>query len=189
MRSRLKRRDVVTVAAEIADAEGFDQLTLASVAKRLKIALPSLYTHVDSLDHLRQQIALLANDALAHELGEAIQGRSRLDAVSAFASAYRRYARKFPGRYAASHIPLDSTDGDAAAVLKRIVASVYGVLRGYDLHEPEASDAVRFLRAALHGFVALELAGAFKAQRSLDKSFHQLIQAIDRAFSSWPAVA
>ncbi len=51
----IDRARVVEVAAELADANGLDQLTLAQVAARLGVRLPSLYNHVDGLPGLRHE--------------------------------------------------------------------------------------------------------------------------------------
>src|SRR6478735_7322489 len=80
-RAGLSTAAVVAAAAEIADAEGLDRLTLARVAATAGVRTPSLYNHVESLDDVRR-----AGD----------------DALAAMAVAYRAYARRHPGRYAAT---------------------------------------------------------------------------------------
>jgi AcrR family transcriptional regulator len=187
VRAGLDRGAVVRVAAELADELGFGRLTLATLAKRLGIALPSLYTHIRSLEHLRQQVSLLASEEIGQELGAAIQGRSHVEALAAIAEAYRAYALRFPGRYAASQLAPDLSDERHAAAIARIVHAIYATLRGYGLEEPEITDAVRMLRSSLHGFVSLEQVGGFALPQSLDGSFQSLVAALDRAFRSWPA--
>ena len=60
------------------------------------------------------------------------------------------------------------------------------VLAGYGIEGEDAVvDAIRFLRSALHGFVALELAGGFAMARPVETSFDVLVAAIDHALSSW----
>lgn len=188
-RMGLDRAAVVREAADMADLIGLERLTMAGLAKRLGIALPSLYAHVRSLDDLRQQISATGNTELSQRLSEAIQGRARHEALSALASAYRGYALRFPGRYAASHIPLDPSDERHAAVLAQCVGTIYATLRGYGLAEPQATDAARMLRAALHGFVTLEQMSGFAAPHSINASFQGLVSALDRAFGSWPGEA
>lgn len=185
-RAGLDRDAVVREAAQLADEIGLAALTMAALAKRLGIALPSLYAHVRSLEHLRQQIATLAGEELAVRLSEAIGGRARFEALAAIASAYRDYALRFPGRYAASHAAPDLSDPRQAAATEKVVQSIYGTLRGYGLEEPDATNAARVLRSSLHGFVSLEQEGGFALPQSLDVSFQRLIEALDRAFSTWP---
>jgi hypothetical protein len=49
------------------------------------------------------------------------------------------------------------------------------VLRGFDLPEDRAVDAVRAVRAGVHGFVTLELGGGFRLPQDLDRSFAVLV--------------
>jgi hypothetical protein len=46
-------------------------------------------------------------------------------------------------------------------------------------------DAVRMLRAALHGFVALEAAGGFGLPQSVDGTFTRLVDSLHIAWSTW----
>lgn len=48
---------IVHTAAEIADADGLSQVTLAAIAGRLGIKSPSLYNHVQGLTGLRTGLA------------------------------------------------------------------------------------------------------------------------------------
>ncbi len=185
-RMGLDRTAVVNEAAQLSDECGLAAVTMAALAKRLGIALPSLYVHVRNLEHLRQQIAALGSEELARYVGDAVQGRAGFDALAAFATAYRAYALRYPGRYAASQMAPDLTDPRHAAATEQAVRVTYATLRGYGLQEPEATHAVRVLRSSLHGFVSLEREGGFAAPDSIDRSFQRLVEALDRAFSSWP---
>lgn len=51
---------IVTAAAEIADAQGVDAVTLARVADRLGVRAPSLYVHLTGLGELRRLLAAVA---------------------------------------------------------------------------------------------------------------------------------
>jgi AcrR family transcriptional regulator len=175
----------VAEAARLADEVGLDHLTLAALAQRLGVALPSLYKHVRGLDALLQKVSALATAELAAHLAEAAAGRAGLDAVRAAAQAYRTYARTYPGRYPLTQRVPDPADPEHVAAAERAVGAIYAVLRGYGLSGDDAVDATRGLRAALHGFVTLELAGGFGLPRDVDRSFAQLVAAQDRALRSW----
>ena len=98
----LSRPVVVAEAARLADETGWSHLTVAALAKRFGVKLPSLYKHIDSLEGLRREVGALALRELGGELQAAAVGRSGSDALRAMASAYRAYARAHPGRYAAT---------------------------------------------------------------------------------------
>jgi hypothetical protein len=61
------------------------------------------------------------------------------------------------------------------------------VLRGYGLEGEDAIHGVRIMRAALHGFVALEHEGGFAMPIALDESYARLIGMLDRGLSISPS--
>jgi AcrR family transcriptional regulator len=185
-RAGLNARLVVEEAARLADDVGLDRLTLATLAHRLGVALPSLYKHIKGLDGLLQQLSVLATTELAADLSAAAAGRSRADGLRAIAAAYRDYARRHPGRYPATQRAPDPTDPEHLRVGALATGTIYAVLEGYDLHGDDAIDATRAFRSALHGFVVLEHGGGFGLPRAVDRSFDQLMAALDRAFATWP---
>ncbi|TQS45662.1 TetR/AcrR family transcriptional regulator [Cryptosporangium phraense] len=177
---------VVGEAARLADEVGLDKLTLALVAQRLGVALPSLYKHVKGLDDLRRQLAALAAQELAEAMATAAIGRSGLDAVIAVADAYRAYAHAHPGRYLTTQRVPDPNDPVHVKAGERAVETIYATLHGYGLTGDDAIDATRALRSAMHGFVSLEAAGGFGLPQDVDRSFVQLVRALDTAFRAWP---
>ncbi|MFC3501548.1 WHG domain-containing protein [Micromonospora krabiensis] len=182
----LNQQTVVREAARLADEVGYPQLTLAALAARLGVALPSLYKHVRGADALAQKLSALVTAELATELTTAAAGRAGVDALRAIAAAYRSYARRHPGRYPATQRVPDPTDPEHVAAGERAVGAIYAVLRGYGITGDDAVDATRALRSALHGFVALEAAGGFGLPREVDRSYDQLVDALDIAFAAWP---
>ena len=91
--------------------------------------------------------------------------------------AYRGYALEFPNRYAA--LPQHPvTDPDLSAAGGRIVEVILAVLRGYGLDGAAAIHAARCVRAAAHGFAALQTSGAFQLAENLDTSYDRLIHMI-----------
>ncbi|MEU7776938.1 TetR/AcrR family transcriptional regulator [Micromonospora parva] len=182
----LNQQTVVREAARLADEVGFSQLTLAALANRLGVALPSLYKHVRGAEALAQKLAALATAELATEMTTAAVGRSGGDALRAMANAYRGYAHRHPGRYPATQRVPDPADPEHVEAGERAVGAVVAVLRGYGLTGDDAVDATRALRSALHGFVTLEAAGGFGLPRDVDRSYQQLIASMDISFRSWP---
>jgi hypothetical protein len=90
----------------------------------------------------------------------------------------RDFAHAHPGRYAAVQVaadPADPADAELAAAGAEVVGVMAAVLRGFDLPEDRAVDAVRAVRAGVHGFVTLELGGGFRLPQDLDRSFAVLV--------------
>ncbi|HWF55477.1 MAG TPA: WHG domain-containing protein [Solirubrobacteraceae bacterium] len=177
-RAGLDQARVVQAAAELADEQGLQALTVARLAERLGIRAPSLYAHVGGLDDLRRRIASAGAIRLAETLQEAAAGRSGQDALRAIADAYRAFAKAHPGSYAALQRADDRADASAAGA--RVVGVLLAVLRGYGREGDAALHAVRAIRSALHGFVLLETGGGFGIPLDLDESFRCTVELLDR---------
>lgn len=177
---RLDRAAVLQTAADLADAEGMEQLTLARLAEHLGIRPPSLYNHVASLAGLRRDLTLLGLDELNTRLTRAVIGKAGNAAVASLAQAYRAFAKEHPGLYAATIRAPDPADEEAKQVAQGVVAVIVAVLAAYGFQGADAIHAVRALRSALHGFVALETAGGFGMPFDLDESFRRLVQMLIR---------
>ena len=169
---------VVRAAAKIADDHGWDALTLARVAKKLRIRSPSLYNHVGGLEGLRRELKLLALRDLNAALSRATIGKSRDDAVRGLAAAYRAFVKRHPGTYAATMVAAPKNDPAMEAAASNIVETILSVLSGYGLDRREGLHAIRALRSTVHGFAALEIAGGFGIPLDVDKSFEWLVSAL-----------
>lgn len=183
-RAGLTRDRVIEHAAAVADEVGLDTLTLAAVAQRCGVSLPGLYKHIEGLDAVKREIALIAVRELTATLAAATVGVAGRDALRELAMAYRSYAKSHPGHYSAilrAPPAGDSEYADAGAAAVSVIASA---LKGYQLEGSELIHAVRMLRAAFHGMVSLEGAGGFGLPQSVDETYAHLIDALDTAFRS-----
>jgi len=182
-RAGLTREAVASVAIDLVDdggTAGFDRLTLAAVAGRAGVAVPSLYKHVSSLDDLRRLVATASVAELTRVLAAATIGRAGPDAVRAAADAIRAFAHRHPGRYAATQVAPSSDPADAQLVARadETLTVLAGVMRGFGLPDDELVDAIRMLRSAVHGFITLELGGGFGLPDDLDRSYAVLIDGV-----------
>lgn len=169
---------VVATAARLADAEGLDSVTLARVAKELGVQAPSLYNHVRGREDLLRLVALRALAELADDLQRAAVGRAGPDALRALAHAYRTYANDHPGVYAAIQRAPDPADDALAAAGRRVLDVLLAVLAAWGLEGDRALQRIRVIRAALHGFVALETSGGFGLPLDLDATFELLLDTL-----------
>jgi AcrR family transcriptional regulator len=182
-RAGLDHDVVVAAAAQLADAEGVDAVTLARVAATLRVKPPSLYNHVAGRDGLLRGVALLGLDELATTLREAAIGRAGADGLQATAQAYRAYVLAHPGRYAAGSITAPAPDDvEHQAAGAAVLDVLRGVLRGWSLDEEQTLHALRGVRSSVHGFASLEAAGGFGIKLDLDRSFQHLIAALAAGF-------
>ena len=159
---------------------GCDRLTLATLAQRLGVALPSLYKHVRGLDALLQKLSALATAELAAELVAAAAGRSRGDAVRATADAYRAYARRAPG-------PLPGRPTGArprrSGARRRRRAGCRDRVRGaaWVRARRRRRWSTRPARCAARCTASCcsSTAGGFGLPVDVDRSFHQLVAALE----------
>ena len=178
-RPRLSPDRVVAEAAALADERGIQALSLAPLAERLGVRVPSLYKHVGGLDDLHRRLALAGLRDLTGELGAATVGRSGRDALLACATSWRAYAKAHPGRYGAIQRAPDPADAEVLAAATRLVELIYAILRGYGLDDEQTVHATRAVRSALHGFITLEAAGGFGLPQDVDESYTRLVTLLD----------
>lgn len=172
--AQVQRDALIAEARRQIEANGLDQLTLASLASACGIAAPSLYHHFRSKTALLQAInAATASDLTAH-LIQAMRGSEGADAVRAMFTAYRAFARAQPRTYALlfgqdnPEARLEAQVGEALALpLQRALASMFG--------EAHSLDGLRAAWALVHGFVSLEISGQFQREGDLDGAFETAI--------------
>jgi AcrR family transcriptional regulator len=181
-RAGLTAERLTEAAAELADRIGFDNVTVSALARGFGVKDASLYSHIRNAQDLRARVAVLALTELADNAAAALAGRAGKDALVAFAGAYRDYAKTHPGRYAAAQLPLDPPPPAAG----RHSELTRAILRGYDLAEPDQTDAIRLLHSTFHGYVSLEIAGGFRhTPRDVDLSWARALDALDVVLRAW----
>ncbi len=181
---RLDQAAVIAAAARIADADGLEAATLSRVAAALQVRPPSLYNHVESHPALLRALGIEAVAGLATAIRDAAVGRSREDAIRAIAVAFRSYALEHPGLYAATVRAPGRDDPEAAEAAAAAIAPFVAVLSGWGIEGEEAIHLVRVIRAALHGFVSLELGGGFGLALDVDDSFDLLVDSLVAAIAA-----
>jgi AcrR family transcriptional regulator len=159
--TRLSRDSIVNAALTFLDREGWDALTINALATQLGTKGPSLYNHVNSLEDLRRTVRMRVVGDIIEMLNTVGEGRTRDDAVTAMASAYRSYAHHHPGRYSAfTRMPLGGDDPEFTEATRAAAAPVISVLASYGLDGDNAFYAALEFWSAMHGFVLLEMTGA-----------------------------
>lgn len=175
-RPGLDAERVLDAAVAVADAEGLDAVSLSGVAAALGVRTPSLYHHVDGLPGVRRGIALRGVEGLGTTLRDATVGRAGADALAALAHAYRDYAARHPGTYAAAQRTDLADDDELRSAAARVLGVLVAVLRPWEPDEERQVHLVRAIRSALHGFVTLEARHGFGMPASRDESFAVLVR-------------
>jgi AcrR family transcriptional regulator len=176
-RGRIDRNTVVQAAAQLADQCGsVDQVTLAQLADHFQIRVPSLYNHIEGLDALRREVALLSLLELTAMLRQSAVGKAGNVALVALAQAYRRFAQQYPGRYSATQRVYDAQDQALIAASQALIDLLLVVLEPFNLETDDALHVIRALRSITHGFVTLEASGGFGMALDTDESYRRLVQ-------------
>lgn len=184
-RAGLSTAAVIERAAQLLDDPRSDGLNLGAVADSFGVRVPSLYKHVDGVAGLRRGVILHAKRSLTRIIASAAIGRSRDDAIRSIADAYRGWALEHRGQYPLAMLPVENADPGEVEVEAAFLDVMKGVLAGYQLSGDDAIDAIRFLRAALHGFVSLETGGSYGMPQDLERSFARLVGSITTALDGW----
>lgn len=186
VRARMTDESLIQAAAELADEVGFDNVTVSALARRIGVKDASLYSRLENARDLRVKIAVLALAELADKVADALAGRAGKDALVAFANAYRDYAKQHPGRYAAAQLDLDPATAAASAAMRHSDMT-RAILRGYDLAEPDQTDAIRLLHGTFYGYVTLENTGRYDTHpRNVEASWSRALDALDAVLKNWP---
>lgn len=149
----LDRDTLIAAAAELADTNGWNELTMSKVAEAVDRHVSSLYSHVDDLDSLRREIALLAVTEIGDVVWEASVGRSGADALTAIAEAERDFARLHPGRMAALRAHLGVDDSEFQKQALRVAQPIRTVLASFGLDEQQVAIAHRVFSATVRGLI------------------------------------
>lgn len=143
---------------------------MQAVADRVGVRAPSLYKRLEDRDHLVRLILEDVARDLAATLDAATGGGDPARALRAQADALRAFARDEPAAYSLLFAPLPEAarpDRDLLARASAAVLRTAGALAG----EAHALEGARLVTAWAHGFITMELAGAFRLGGDLEDAF------------------
>jgi len=176
-RARTSRDAILVAARQILETDGLDGVTMQAVADRVGVRAPSLYKHVTDRAALLQAVT----DAVMAELVASLaiprpspDPRTDLRRV---ARRYRSFVRADPAGYGllfARPGTGGSIDEAALADLGRPIVVATARLAG----ERDALANARTIVSWAHGFVSMELAGAFRLGGDLDAAYAEGIEVI-----------
>jgi AcrR family transcriptional regulator len=165
------------------DEGGPDAVTMLAVAERVGVQAPSLYKRVPGRAALLGLVGGAAFDELGAVLAPCAGDPDPRSALRGMVTAYRAWAHAHPRAYgllfadlpAAARPPADH-GARASAPLLGVIARLAGPHR--------ALEGARVVTAFAHGFVAMELAGAFRLggdpAEAFDAGVDLLAAALDR---------
>ncbi|HSR97231.1 MAG TPA: TetR/AcrR family transcriptional regulator [Kofleriaceae bacterium] len=175
---------VVHAARKQLERGGIPGVSMQAVAEAVGVRAPSLYKRFPDRDALLDAVAEAVAEDLQAAIAAANRGASPRAALAAMARAYRAFARRSPHGYALLFVDRGRTAGPSVDARAAAAAPLLERLAG--MVDPDhVLAAARLVTAWLHGFVAMEIAGAFRLGGDLEASFkfglETLIRALERA--------
>ncbi len=186
-RANLDAEVVTQAAAAIVEVEGLAALTLARVATDLGVASPSLYKHVAGLADLTGRVTTLAIRRMSDALAAVDTGHGARCGLVALADAYRRFAIQHAELYALTQNATECASDNQRIEIARALKIFGTIAARYGLRDATSINAIRMVRAALHGFVDIERRGGFQMHQDIDESFFMLVDMLDAALSGLAA--
>lgn len=181
--ARTSLDEIVTAGRSIIESDGVDGLTMQRVARTVGVRAPSLYKRVRSRDELvRFVVEQVARD-LTEALDAAVRTGDPLRDLRAMADTLRAFAHAHPTTYALlfAHLPEASQpDPDLLAHVSAPVLRIATALSG----QHRALEAARTVVAWAHGFISMELAGAFRLGGDVDGAYAFGIERLGAALAT-----
>ena len=177
---RTSLAEIVAAGRRIAERDGLDALTMAAVAAGVGVRAPSLYKRVDG----RGELVRLVLEDVVGELTALLEAQEATGDpghdLEEVGRAFRQFAHAQPNTYVLLFARLPAASRPDPALYARAAGPVLratGALAG-----PEhALEAARTVVAWAHGFLTMELGGAFQLGGDVDAAFEYGLGALVRA--------
>ena len=167
---------IVAAARRILEAGGLASVTMGSVADAVGVKGPSLYKRVPDRAALMRAISEGVIDDLARTMSHATESDDPRADLRTAAFAYRAFVLRNPNGYRLLFTDLGDGNPDASALaaLGEPVVNAMTRLAG----PSTALEGARTFVAWAHGFVSMELAGAFRLGGDIEAAYAFGIDAI-----------
>ncbi|MBW4621384.1 MAG: TetR/AcrR family transcriptional regulator [Cyanosarcina radialis HA8281-LM2] len=176
----LTKQDAIAAAIECIDREGASALGVSRVARFLGITPPAIYKHLESGAALQKATAIeLWRQYLTKCQTTIAEKTITSDLLKQLGHFTRNFAKTYPGRYEVMmQVQLLPSEPEAAAIIQECLNFLRQALNAYELNDTQLIDAMRMLNAAIYGFIALERAGLMTLERSCDRSYDVMLEAL-----------
>ena len=178
-RKGLTKELIINTAMTLVEEEGYNNLSMRNLAKRLDVKAASLYNHIKSTDDLNAEICVKIVDDFFQAQKVAMEGKSPQDAILALANAYRKLAREKQKFYDIVVMLPSAENAVLYEKRKNLFYRVMEAISKFNLTEEQKLFWQRNLRVTIHGFVSLENAGYFTIPGvNNDDTYHSAIMNI-----------
>jgi AcrR family transcriptional regulator len=176
-RARTSADAIVGAGRALLETGGLDAVTMQAVADAVGVRAPSLYKRFPSRQALIRAIAQDVASELDAVVAPALAVDDPAEAVRLLANRYRAFARRSPGAYQllfTNLLPEANPSAEANAAAASGILTVMERLVGRE----RSLEAARLVTAFAHGFVSMELAGAFRLGGDVDGAYRFAVDSI-----------
>ena len=183
----LDTRQIIETAAQIANAEGIDNLSLKRLAAELGVRTPSLYNHIQSLDDLRRQLMLYGWHQMEEKLLYAVVGYIGHEAIRVMCNSFYTYATENSGVFNAMLWYNKFQDEETQQATNRLFTILFQIMRPLKLSDDQINHLIRTFRAMLEGYALLVNNNAFGNPISIRESFDLSVEVLLRGVQALEA--
>ncbi len=175
--------EIIAAAQKLVERRGRGGFSMKDIATAVGIRAPSLYGRFADRAQILARVEIESWRRLEAELGRAALPADPVQGLVAQARAYRTFAKTHPEAYALMFDPRAARTDEGTRARARALAPTlpgFAALVGGDSAGPDgrALLAARVLTPFLHGFVSMELGGAFRLGGGVDEAFEHGVKTI-----------
>ncbi len=160
-----RRRLIVDIARQVAEAEGWDAVTTRRLSTEIEYSQPVLYKHFSGMDQVAAAVAIDGFAELAGLLRTArIDAQAPSDALSRMAHAYLDFARDNPAVYDAMFTGRTTLRFAEPDTPQELIAAFTELRQAISAaaNEADADTLTEVFWAALHGLTTLSRGGRLR---------------------------
>lgn len=158
---RLNKMNVLQTAAELADKNGLNNVSLKSVAETLGIKTPSLYNHVENLDDLLRQVAHMGMKEMNDRMYQAAIGSIGENAIKKVGIEYLSYMIEHPGIYETIQWATWHGTEETGKIFSSYEELIGKLILSCDIQAKYIDEVTNLITGFLHGYTTLQLRYAF----------------------------
>ncbi|KOP22554.1 hypothetical protein AMR41_30805 [Hapalosiphon sp. MRB220] len=169
--------EIIRTAQHLLETQGLENLSMQMVAACLGVRAPSLYKHVQNKSQLVKAVLEAMLVELGQALADAAQRHNLKDDLRTMMIAYRAFAHEHSTLYPLLYSRLSSEMLPDTKVSATAVAPLLQTIEQW-VNPEQSLSAARIVVAFTHGFVHMELAGAFRLGGNVEEAFELGIESL-----------
>ncbi|RUR83359.1 TetR/AcrR family transcriptional regulator [Chlorogloeopsis fritschii PCC 9212] len=176
-RAKTSYSEIIRTAQHLLETQGLENLSMQTLATALGVRAPSLYKHVKNKSQLVRAVLEHLLAELGETLANAAQGNNPSADLRAMAIAYRKFAHDHSTLYPLLYSNLSSEMQPDIGVSAAAVAPLLKTVEQW-MGKEKSLSAARIVVAFTHGFVDMELIGAFRLGGNVEEAFELGIESL-----------